>query len=260
MPGIAECSRSCAKIQRRKTHTPVNFRQTKCCTFILERPFTAFQAAPSSLQFGDGRQRSILRTRHNAQLEVALAGSLDPYTGPDAFAGYTRVLSERGGYLIHYCDQDRCLFITLLRVFAWLVATSVIGWRMLNLPLPWSLLTLMALMMGCYWLVTFPIPVWHSVEIHPEGMIIDGELFFSLAGIGENWPSLQPQDGEDSDRLVLCGLYGTQFIEFSTCFRMRKTDRTPEVLAQDLAVAMEQLWGRRDPNGPAPRETMEDER
>lgn len=47
--------------------------------------------------------------------------------------------------------------------------------------------------------------------------------------------------------MVLSGIVGSRFIErFVTCNRLDEWDRTPEVLAADLELAMEQLWGRRE--------------
>jgi hypothetical protein len=95
-----------------------------------------------------------------------------------------------------------------------------------------------------------PLRVWHSIEIHPDGLIIDERLSYSVDAMGENWPSLQMVD-DDPDRLVFCGIVGTRFIEFATANRLHsKHDRTPEVLAADLELAMEQLWGRRENNVP----------
>src|SRR5712672_179929 len=44
------------------------------------------------------------------------------------FNGYVRMLTPEGGILILYKDQDRSLFLLILRVFAWIIATGVGGW------------------------------------------------------------------------------------------------------------------------------------
>ena len=76
-------------------------------------------------------------------------------------------------------------------------------------------------------------------------MIVDGKDIFYTSDIGENWPALQMKD-DDPDHMVIAGICGTRFIEYMTANRLDKNDRTPEVLAADLAAAMEQLWGRRE--------------
>jgi len=178
----------------------------------------------------------------------------DPLVPPAALNGYTRALTERGGFLIAYRDQFRNPLLDGLRVVAWVVGTGSTAWLLLVLsPLPflWCLVSLV-LAGTILWLVAFwKIPIWHSIEIYPDGMIVDGR-FFSADLIGENWPQLQ-MAGDDPDRLVLCGIYGTRFVQYATANRLGRTaDRTPEILAQDLELAMEQLWGRRDAIHAAP--------
>jgi hypothetical protein len=162
--------------------------------------------------------------------------------------GYVRMLTPEGGILILYRDQDRGPLITALRAFTWLVATGTGSWLILcesNLSLSWSLLTIAALMLISWLLVRQPVEVSHRVEIRPDSMIIDGEDVFYAEDIGDNWPELQMKD-DDPNRLVIAGICGTRFVEFLTANRVGSNDRTPEVLADDLEAAMEQLWGRRE--------------
>jgi hypothetical protein len=56
-------------------------------------------------------------------------------------------------------------------------------------------------------------------------MIVDGR-FFSLDAIGDYWPQLQMKN-DNSDRLVLCGIYGTRYMEYVTANRLDQNDRTP---------------------------------
>jgi hypothetical protein len=79
-----------------------------------------------------------------------------------------------------------------------------------------------------------------SVEIRSDAMIVDGEDVFYARDIGDNWPELQMKD-DDPDRLVICGICGTRFIEYMTANRLDKNDRTPEILAAGLQAAIEQL-------------------
>jgi hypothetical protein len=41
------------------------------------------------------------------------------------FKDYVRMLTPEGGILILYKDQDRSLFLKILRIFAWVMATGV---------------------------------------------------------------------------------------------------------------------------------------
>jgi hypothetical protein len=173
-------------------------------------------------------------------------------TEPDSFNGYTRRLTDRGGYLIQYRD---CIRSRLLGGIRFIVAvTCTIGgvWFLADstLPiLPRIVLFVVELVIVMLF-ARFPITQRHSAEVHPDGLIIDGKYFFPADEIGDNWPSLQMLD-DDPDRLVLCGICGTRFIEYSTVNRVDENDRTPERLMQDLELAMEQLWGRREEIVPA---------
>src|SRR5262249_42317775 len=101
------------------------------------------------------------------------------------------------------------------------------------------------LLMGIVnWLIVKqPIEIMRSIEIRPDCMIVEGTDVFWLNLIGDNWPTLEPED-DDLDRFTLCGIYGTRFVKYVTSHRVDKSDRTPEVLATHLEDAMEQLWGR----------------
>jgi hypothetical protein len=164
------------------------------------------------------------------------------------FKGYVRMLTPEGGILIFYKDQDCGLFLTILRVFAWIVATGTGAWLIFSVSslstLP-SLLTLALLMFINLLIVCQTVEVSHSVEIRPDAMIVDGEDVFYAQDIGDNWPELQKKDG-DPERMVISGICGVRFIEYMTANRLDENDRTPEVLAADLKAAMEQLWGRRE--------------
>jgi hypothetical protein len=165
--------------------------------------------------------------------------------GPSPFADYSRHLSPEGGILIAYKDIDRSLGYALLRGFAWIVSTGV-GARIifsLGLPLLYAGGWLLALAFLAALIVRIKFEVKHTVEIRPDGMIVDAADFFALSDIGTNWPSLVMID-DDPDRMVIAGTVGTRYIEFLTAHRADASDRTPEVLAADLEDAMEQLWGR----------------
>ena len=201
---------------------------------------------PPSVDF-DPRLASELAGREVTNLSVSETSH--PMIGcPSPFDGYVRTLTPEGGILILYKDQKRSLFLTCLRVFAWIVATSIGGWLIFfqsSLSILECLLAFVLLMLVSGFIVCWRIKVAHSVEIRPDAMIVDGEDVFYAADIGDNWPELQMKD-DDPDRMVICGICGTRFIEYMTANRLGKNDRTPEVLAADLKAAMEQLWGRRE--------------
>ncbi|MDR3465780.1 MAG: hypothetical protein P4M07_07535 [Xanthobacteraceae bacterium] len=164
------------------------------------------------------------------------------------FKGYDRILTPEGGILILYKDQLRNLFLTILRVLGWIVATWIGGrfiFSMSSLSGQQSF-SAVVMLMGMNWFIASrKIAVSHSVEIRPDAMIIDGEDVFYAEDVGDNWPELQVKD-DDPERMVICGICGTRFVEYMTANRLDKNDRTPEVLAADLKAAMEQLWGRRE--------------
>jgi hypothetical protein len=164
------------------------------------------------------------------------------------FKDYTRVLTPEGGVLIFYMDQDRSLFLAMLRVFTWTVATGLGGWAIFfesPLNVVQCLLTFALLIFINVRIVRRPIEVSHSVEIRSDAMIVDGKDVFYAEDIGDNWPELEMKD-DDPDRMVICGICGTRFIEYMTANRLDENDRTPELLAADLEAATEQLWGRRE--------------
>ena len=164
------------------------------------------------------------------------------------FKDYLRMLTPEGGVVIFYMDQDRILFLAILRVFAWTVATGLGGWLIFfesPLNVAQGLLAIALLMFINVRIVRRPVEVSHSVEIRSDAMIVDGTDVFYAEDIGDNWPELQMKDN-DPDRMVISGIYGTRNVEYATANRLDPKDCTPEILAADLEAAMEQLWGRRE--------------
>jgi hypothetical protein len=201
---------------------------------------------PPSLDF-DPRLADEL-ARWEATLPAADGEAHPVEDRPDPFNGYLRMLTPQGGILILYKDQYRSLPLTILRVAGWIAATWTCGWLILcesSLSGLQSLLAFALLMFVNWLIVRWRIEVAHSVEIRPDAMIIDGEDVFLAQDIGDNWPALQMKD-DDPDRMVICGICGTRFIDYMTANRLGKNDRTPERLAADLEAAIEQLWGRRE--------------
>src|ERR1700680_43475 len=124
------------------------------------------------------------------------------------------MLTPEGGILILYKDQDRSLFLLSLRVFAWFMATGVGGCLIFwvsSLSTLQCLLAFALLMLVSGLIVRRKIEVSHSVEIRPDGMIVDGRDVFYAEDIGDNWPELQMID-DDPDRMVIAGICGTRYI------------------------------------------------
>jgi hypothetical protein len=164
------------------------------------------------------------------------------------FKDYVRMLTSEGGILILYKDQDRRLFLKILRVFAWIMATGVGGWLIFyksSLSILPALGVFTLLMLVAWRIVRQTVEASHSVEIRPDAMIVDGKYTFYAEDIGDNSPELQ-MINDDPDRMVVAGICGTRFIEYMSANRLDKNDRTPERLAADLEAAIEQLWGRRE--------------
>jgi hypothetical protein len=69
------------------------------------------------------------------------------------------------------------------------MATGVGGWLILyksSLSIQPAIGVFILLML----IVRQTVEASHSVEIHPDGMIVDGR-FFSVEDVGDNWPELQ---------------------------------------------------------------------
>jgi hypothetical protein len=205
--------------------------------------------APPSMDFDPRLANELARLEETIPAAIdepypiaSLAGRRSP------FKDYVRMLTPEGGILILYKDQDCSLFLTILRVFTWTVATGTGGWLIFFVSslsaLP-SLLIFALLMLVNGLIVCQTVEASHSVEIRPDVMIVDGEDGFYAEDIGDTWPELQMKD-DDPDRMVISGICGVRFIEYMTANRLDENDRTPEVLAADLKAAMEQLWGRRE--------------
>jgi hypothetical protein len=177
--------------------------------------------------------------------EIASAIAAKREADRSPFADYGRHLTPEGGILIAYKDIDRSTGYALLRGFAWTVSTGVSAWIIHSLRFSFLSGSGWLLMLACVigLIVRIKFEVEHTVEIRPDGMIVDGTDFFALSDIGTNWPMLQMTD-DDPDRMVIAGVCGTRFIEYMTANRIDASDRMPEVLAADLEDAMEQLWGR----------------
>lgn len=56
------------------------------------------------------------------------------------------------------------------------------------------------------------------------------------------WPAFRP---DEEGNQILCGVYGTRFVEYLTLRRFDDLDHTPEVYVSHLQDAMRQMWVER---------------
>ncbi|MGD1035925.1 MAG: hypothetical protein ABR878_01780 [Roseiarcus sp.] len=164
---------------------------------------------------------------------------------PDPYVDYGRFLTAEGGVLIVYKDLDLRLRHTLWRVFAWTTSTGIEGWYLLyNSPLHaiWlNVACLIAMAVINRLIVKKPVEIYRRVEVRPDCLIIEGNDVFWRRYMEGGWPAFRP-DAEGNQ--VLCGIYGTRFVEYLTVRRFEELDRMIEVFASHLQDAMQQLWTR----------------
>lgn len=201
---------------------------------------------PPQIEFDDGLARQLARpagTTPAAPIETATG--YGQHRSP--FAGYARILTPAGGFLIHYRDRLCGWPYTLCRLAAWSVLTILELRWLSESDLSFGAFVMWFIILGAaaLFLVTRKIKRRHSVEIRHDRMILDAKDVFWAQDIGSNFPKLQQVD-DDPDRFVIAGICGTRWIEYMTVNRVDANDRTPEVLAADLQNAMQQLWGRNE--------------
>lgn len=160
------------------------------------------------------------------------------------YVDYGRYLTAEGGILIWYKDRDRMFWSKVWRVIAWLALTAAEAWFLLvQFPSDssWNRYAFVALTFLNYFIVGYSKDVYGSIEIRPDGMIINGKDVFWMRYMEGGRPGFRP---ESNDKTVLCGIYGTRWVEYVTIRRDGERDRTPEIMAAHLQDAMRQLWER----------------
>ncbi|WP_165055182.1 hypothetical protein [Methylocystis sp. MJC1] len=162
---------------------------------------------------------------------------------PDPYVDYGRFLTPEGGILLIYKDLDERLRHTLWRLFAWSGFTGLEGWFLLHhSPVQIGWVNFIAFLAACAvnWLIVAkPVELYRRIEIRPDCLIIDGSDVFWRRLMEVSWPALQ---ANEEGNQVLCGIYGTRFVEYLTLRRFDELDRMPEVFAAHLQDAMRQLW------------------
>jgi hypothetical protein len=161
------------------------------------------------------------------------------------YVDYGRWLTAEGGILIVYKDLDTRFRHTLWRLFAWTISTGWEGWYVLHhspVHTLWiNLACLLAVAIINAVIVAAPVEIYRHVEIRPDCMILDGADVFWSRQMEVGWPGFQP-NAEGNQ--VLCGIYGTRWVEYLTVRRFDEHDRMAEVFANHLQNAMQQLWTR----------------
>jgi hypothetical protein len=164
---------------------------------------------------------------------------------PNAYAGYKRVLTADGGIHITYRNVDMRWRHTIRRILVWTASTVVGGWLLLyHEPLlgdGLNFLCLIALSVVTWLIVRRPVTIYCTVEIRPDGLVLDGKEVFWRERMEGGPPTFQPAEDEENT-LVLGGIYGTRFVEFIKAHRFDENDRTAELLATHVQDAIEQIW------------------
>jgi hypothetical protein len=222
------------KLQRQPLHRAAGPR-------ITVRPIAVVRPVVTAL-----RVEAPVRARQLPAVYVP--PSAPPPASPDnPYLDYSRSLTAEGGILIWYKDIDSRLRHTLWRLFAWSLFTGAEGFLLLaHSPFhagATSIACLIVMAIINWLIVRKPVQVYRNVEIRPDCMILDGADLFWRRSMEGGWPSFKP----DADgNLVLCGIYGTRWVQFLRIPRFDENDRAPDVLNGHLASAMRQLWTRLD--------------
>lgn len=165
-------------------------------------------------------------------------------SGPNPYVDYARYLTAEGGILIHCKGIDERWRHTIWRLVAWSAATFADAYFVLQPEnAQHKALSLFCLLVAAIinlLIVRKPVEAYRSIEIRPDSMVIDGTDTFWVRKMEAGWPSFRP-DGSRKG-LILCGTYGTRFVEYLKVPRFEDADHTPEVLMSHLQDAMSQVW------------------
>jgi hypothetical protein len=166
-----------------------------------------------------------------------------PAVRPNPYVDLSRDFTAEGGIAFRYKDIDERWWRTALRILLWLGATALSYWfARYHSPVDSFILNGLGVVVGgiANWVILFkPVEVYRSVEIRPDCMILEGREIFWREMMELGLPSFQrTPEGHQ----MLCGVYGTRFVEYFTVRRFDELDRTPEVFAGHLQAAMQQQW------------------
>lgn len=165
-------------------------------------------------------------------------------SGPNPYVDYARYLTAEGGILICYKGIDERWRHTIWRILAWSAATFADGYFVFQPEnAQHKALSLFCFLVAAIinWLIVRKVvEAYRSIEIRPDSMVIDGADIFWVRKMEAGWPSFRP-DGSGKG-FILCGTYGTRFVEYLKVPRFEEADHTPEVLMSHLQDAMSQVW------------------
>jgi hypothetical protein len=189
--------------------------------------------------------QSNLAVTARQQTPVAAPSSVPANFQLDPYLDYGRFLTPEGGILIIYKDIDARLRHTLWRLLAWSTFTLIeTNFLIHQSPIhaPWIKITALLIVAVVNWLIVAkPIELYRRIEIRPDCMILDGSDIFWSRFMEAGLPAFSP---DKDDNQILCGIYGTRFVEYLTVRRFDDLDRMPEVFAAHLQDAMRQQWMR----------------
>jgi hypothetical protein len=161
----------------------------------------------------------------------------------DPYLDYGRFLTPEGGVLFVYKDIDTKFRHTLWRAFAFAAATGLAAWALIHhspVESGWIRLALLILAGVLNWfIVSKPVEIYRRIEIRPDCMILEDKDVFWFEKMDAGLPSFRPD--QEGNR-ILCGIYGSRFVEYLTVRRFDDYDRMPEVFIVHLQEAMSQLW------------------
>jgi hypothetical protein len=208
----------------------------------LEPPRIVPRKAPVLSPAAAGVPADVNPTSPNVSSYTDARGG-GPEVRPDPYVDYDRRFTAEGGIEITYKDLDENIARTVLRIFLWVLATAATALFILKAsPLDSTFLNvvgvvLMAIIYGA--ILWTDDQVYRRVEIRPDCMIIEGENIFWLEQMELGWPEFID---DEKDNKVLCGIYGSRWVEYLKVHRFDDNDGAPEVFEAHLTAAMEQQW------------------
>jgi hypothetical protein len=203
--------------------------------------------APPRVTFRSRVAKSAVpATRVTAPRIAAVAAPLEARpSGPRVtpYVDYDRSLTDEGGIRMTYKAESGDLLNLFVTVLLWLSAMvfeiTYIDNHAAHLNDVAKLFALVSVGVVNYFIVFAPHYAWHSIEIRPDCMIINGRDLFWLRFFDTAWPAFKI---DENGAFVLRGIYGSRQVEFLTINRFDEHDRMPELLARHLSDAMRQMW------------------
>jgi hypothetical protein len=196
------------------------------------------QARPCGMSFGRNYPRSTETIQYErSPLQAGTASN------PTLMLTMAVFLTAEGGILFIYKDLDLRWRHLLWRIFAWASSTGMEGRYLIHhspLHAFWiNLMGLITIAAVNLLIVMKPVEIYRRLEVRPDCMIVEGEKVFWARFMENGWPTFQ-RDQEGNQ--VLCGIYGTRWVEYLTVHRFDELDRMVEVFSAHLKDAMMQLW------------------